>query len=155
MSCLGLICIAMGSLFVWYLWASYKKASITNSWIETPATITQSSIDVSQLTQHYMTKYRLDVEYTYEFEGKKYTGTRIKRLPVESGDDLKVTKKMKAYPIGAEVTAFVNPSAPDEAVLERDSKAALYSIWFPCLFVLGGVGIIIANLSRRKAVVDE
>jgi hypothetical protein len=37
--------------------------------------------------------------------------------------------------------AFVNPAEPDFAVLKPDTKATGYSIWFPLLFVVGGLGI--------------
>ena len=150
MSCLGMICILMGSLFVWYLWAAYQKATLTDSWIETPAVITSSNIDDSQLTQHYTPKYRLDLTYDYEFEGKKFTGTKIRRLATESGDLLKVQKKEAKYPVDEKVIAIVNPADPTEARLEPDSKGPLYSIWFPGLFIIGGVGIIIANVFRKK-----
>lgn len=139
----------MGSFFVWYLWASYKKASLTDSWIETPAKITSSVIDQSQLTQHYMTKHRLDLTYDYQFKGEKLVGTKIRRLPTESGDLQKVQKKEKKYPVGAVVTALVNPEKSTEVILEANSKAALYSIWFPCLFIVGGLGIILAAIFRK------
>jgi len=48
---------------------------------------------------------------------------------------------------------FVNPTAPDEAVLKRGSRGALFSIWFPLLFVVGGLGVAINALRapRQKA----
>jgi hypothetical protein len=44
---------------------------------------------------------------------------------------------------------YVDPKSPDRAVLKRDTKAALYSIWFPCLFVIGGAGMILSALFRK------
>ena len=37
------------------------------------------------------------------------------------------------------------------AVLKKDTKAALFSIWFPCLFIVGGAGMILSALFRRNA----
>ena len=44
--------------------------------------------------------------------------------------------------------AYVNPSDPDFAVLKPDTKAAGYSIWFPLLFVVGGLGITVRAIVR-------
>lgn len=45
--------------------------------------------------------------------------------------------------------AFVNPTEPNFAVLKPDTKAAGYSIWFPLLFVVGGLGIVVRAIVRR------
>jgi len=37
----------------------------------------------------------------------------------------------------------VNPNDADFTMIKPDSKAAGYSIWFPMLFVVGGLGISI------------
>jgi hypothetical protein len=44
----------------------------------------------------------------------------------------------------------VNPALPAEAVLEHASRAALYSIWFPLLFVVGGLGMLRGALKRAR-----
>ena len=38
---------------------------------------------------------------------------------------------------------YVNPADVNFTMLKPDSKAAGYSIWFPMLFVIGGLGIAI------------
>jgi hypothetical protein len=38
-------------------------------------------------------------------------------------------------------TCRVHPRDPDFAVLKPDSLAPGYSIWFPALFVVGGLGM--------------
>ena len=148
---LGLVLILMGGIFVWYLWAAYQRAAVTDSWIETPCVVTSSKIDDSQLTQHYSTKFRLDLEYSYVFEGKDFTGTKIRRLPVESASLKKIERKRLLYPEGTTVSCFVNPENPADVVLEHDSKASLYSIWFPGLFIFGGIGMIIGAFARGRA----
>jgi hypothetical protein len=40
-------------------------------------------------------------------------------------------------------TCRVNPHDPDFAVLKPDSLAPGYSIWFPALFVIGGLGMTV------------
>jgi hypothetical protein len=46
----------------------------------------------------------------------------------------------------------VNPAEPSFAILKTDSLAPGYSIWFPALFVVGGLGITFrAALGKRAA----
>ncbi|MEM7697846.1 MAG: DUF3592 domain-containing protein [Verrucomicrobiota bacterium] len=148
-TCLGLLVAGAGWIFVLYLWGSYQRAKVMDDWVEVPASIVSSEIDDSALTQRGTPKYRLDVRYDYVFEGKDYRGNRVTRLPVESGHLGKVQKKQEDFRTGQVVSAFVNPQEPSTAVLKRDTKAPLYSIWFPFLFVFGGLGISITAWIRR------
>ena len=40
------------------------------------------------------------------------------------------------------MTVYFDPDDPQLSVLKRDTKASLYSIWFPFLFVVGGAGMV-------------
>lgn len=86
----------------------------------------------------------MEVRYEYEVKGVKYSSMRIRQVeaaPTLHFDD--AVQKQQQYPTGSSRTfCFVNPAAPDEAVLQHGSRAALYSIWFPLLFVLGGCGML-------------
>ncbi|MEM9281567.1 MAG: DUF3592 domain-containing protein [Verrucomicrobiota bacterium] len=146
---LGTLLIIAGSIFVDYLWSSYQRAAIMDAWVKTPCVIETINIDDSQLNQRGVPKYLIEITYTYQFEGQDHTGDRMKRLPVEASDPRKVKAKLDGYEEGVETVCYVDPSNPDMAVLKKDSKAGLYSIWFPCLFVVGGLGIIVTALIRR------
>ena len=78
---MGLLLVAMGAIFMSYLWNAYQRAKLMDSWVETPCRIVSAVLDDSQQNQHYATKYRIDLQYEYEFDGKSYTGTQLKRLP--------------------------------------------------------------------------
>lgn len=148
---IGLSLMAIATVFIWYLWSSFQKARLMDSWVETPCTIESVSIDNSQQTQHYATKYRLDVIYTYRIGEREYRGTRVKRLPVEGSSRKKIEKKRTKYVPTENPVCFVDPEAPENAVLRKDTKAAIYSIWFPGLFFVGGLGIVLsAFLPHRK-----
>ncbi len=151
---MGLSLIAVGCGIIWYLWAVYQKASLMDAWVETPCTIEKSEVKADGLTQHYATKYKLVVEYTYTYQGQKYRGDKFKRLQPESPDKKKVARKQKGFAVGDSAVCYVNPDQPDIAVLKKDTKASIYTAWFPGLFVLGGVGMIVAIFwvpSRRRA----
>lgn len=121
-----------------------------DAWDEIPCTITKLDVDDSLRNQRGMTKYLMVVAYDYEFDGKKFTGSKIKRLPTEASDPRKLKKKIEAYAEGTKTVCFVDPQTPTEAVLKKDSKAALYSIWFPLLFIIGGLGMILSALFRKN-----
>ena len=141
----------MGAAGCTYLWMSYQKARIVDHWIERPAKVIVSTIDDSGRTQHNDVKYRLEVHYRYEFEGKSYLSSRIKLLPIASRAPGKIKKRQRRYPIGASVTCYVNPGKPSVAILQRPTKAALYSIWFPALLILFGLKMILGTFSSKLA----
>lgn len=147
---LGLGIAIAGLVFAQYLWGSYERAASMDSWIEVPCIIEATDIDDSQLNQRGVPKYILTVTYRYSHEGKERTSNRIKRLPTEGSDPRKVKTKEKEYPVGTEAVCYVKPDDPDFAILKKDSKAGLYSIWFPCLFIVGGAGMILSALFRRN-----
>ena len=136
----------------WYLWATYQKAKLTDSWERVPCEIFASMIDRSGKSQHGMTKYELKVSYRYEYGGESRVSNRVKRLAITSLSEKEVEEKAEPYQVGMEMTCLVNPADPSQAVLKPDSKAALYTIWFPGIFVVGGVGIVIAGVVGRRSV---
>ena len=147
---MGAFLIAVAWVLVQYLWHSHERAALMDAWTEVPCVITKLEVDDTLLNQRGMTKYLMVIAYDYEFDGKKFTGSRIKRLPTESSDPRKLKKHIEAYAEGTETVCYVNPEAPSEAVLKKDSKAALYSIWFPFLFIIGGIGMILSALFRKN-----
>lgn len=148
---MGLVLVAVGSIFVYYLWDSHERASTMDSWVETSCVITSMDVNDSELNQRGMPKYIMEVRYAYEFDGKEFTGNRIKRLPTEASDPRKLKKYIERYQENTELVCFVDPADPTSAVLKKDTKAALYSIWFPCLFIVGGGGMILSALFRRSS----
>lgn len=147
---LGLILAGAGAATCWYLWATYQKAKITDTWERVPCEIIASTIDRSGRSQHGMTKYELKVSYRYEYAGESRVSNRVRRLAITSLSEKEVEEKAQPYQVGMEMTCLVNPAEPSQAVLKADSKAALYTIWFPGIFVVGGIGIVIAGLVGKR-----
>ena len=147
---MGLFLMALGSLFMWYLWAFFQKSSRMNDWVETPCVIEKAEIDDSGFNQRYMTKYVLVTAYRYQYEGKDYLGDRYKRIQPESSHKPKIEDIVEKIPVGTDTVCFVDPQNPSGAVLKRDSKGSIFSIWFPGLFVFGGLGMVISALRRPR-----
>lgn len=146
---MGLLLIAAGAFFAWRMWLSYEQAQVTRGWEQVPCRVVSSRVVSENPTPRSPPAHRVELRYEYEFNGGKHSGTRIRRVaaaPTQHLDKARIIQQ--AYPPGSVQTCFVNPASPDEAVLEHASRAALYSIWFPLLFVAGGVGMLRGALRR-------
>ncbi len=156
---LGTFTAGLGMLFCVALYKGYWRADETRVWTKTPCVIERAWIEEGRKTHDSPTSYRFRVEYGYRFEGREYTGDRVKRVDGATSIRSKAEGLLEKYPEGLETQCFVNPAVPDEAVLRHDTLAVGYSIWFPGLFVVGGVGIVVSGmrgwLRRRRCRVDE
>ena len=81
--------------------------------------------------------------------GVAHTGTHVRRVEGGSSHKEAAQEKLEAYPEGKAVTCYVNPEDPAFAILEHSTRAALYSLWFPLLFVVGGAGMILSALRTK------
>jgi hypothetical protein len=146
---MGLTLIVMGSVATLYLWGSWKRAEETRTWKPVEAIIIASQVLTDRPSPHSPLKFTPDVHYRYTFEGETHTSTRIKRVDGPSSHKSKAEEVIARYPPGKPVNCFVNPAHPTFAILEHDTRAALYSIWFPLLFVAGGTGMVVSALRRK------
>ncbi|YCM43245.1 DUF3592 domain-containing protein [Verrucomicrobiaceae bacterium 227] len=146
---IGLALAAMGGLFVAILGRGYLRASETREWSTVPAVVIESRLGERKLGRTVPVEYFHELVYEYRFEEKFYRGERTKRrknpyLKEKAG----VQAEVDRWKVGMKTEALVNPEDPEEAVLEHDTKAAGYSIWFPGLFLVGGLGVFFRALSK-------
>lgn len=122
------------------------------AWKPVPCTIVNSSIaTVSEGT------YSFSAEYTYERDGRLYTGRRY-RCGSETHRFDKASEKaplLRQYPAGIVATCYVNPDNPAEAVLTReDGRFPWLGVLFLCPFAAVGLGVAfgpwIAWARRRR-----
>jgi hypothetical protein len=147
--CMGLALIIMGAIATGVLWVSYKRAEETRHWKPVPAVITVSLLLTERPTRNSPLAYRPEIHYRYTIDGKTHIATRVRRVEGRSSHKKGAEARLEEYPVGKEVTAWVNPAEHDFAILEHSTRAALYSIWFPCLFVVGGLGMVISALRKK------
>lgn len=141
---------AMGALFVYALLGlGYAKAVDSDGWEETPCTIVKSEVKTERATPHSPgLSHELEIEYHYEFGGKSYQSTRYRRIATRSAHQSKMEAIASRYPVRSQAVCYVDPVNPADAVLKKDTKAVGYTAWFPGLFVIGGLGIMIASVCR-------
>lgn len=147
---MGLALIAMGAGAAIYLWLTWKRAEETRSWPPTQAVVLSSQVLTDRPTPNSPLRFIADVHYRYTFNGRAFTSTRIKRVDGSSAHKNAAEAVVAEYRPGSPVTCYVNPAQPSFAILKHGSRAGLYSIWFPLLFVAGGTGMVVSALRTEK-----
>lgn len=146
---LGLIIAAMGGAFVALMWTGYQKVNATYQWTERPCLVLASRIIEDTRVPNAMPEYRIDVSYTYEVNGERFTGDKVRTRVRRVKEKEKLTAFAESIPAGTETVCFVNRDDASDSILEHDTKAALYTLWFPGLFVIGGLGIAIGAAVKK------
>ncbi len=142
--CVGLLFCVAGSGFAWLMWRSYDRASGQRDWVEVDCTIIESRIEERKIGEDVKAEYSFTVLYGYTHGGQALTSERHSlRGSSWSGAEARAASLVEKYPEGAQRRCYLNPAEPSFAVLKRDSKAPGYSLWFPIIFVVGGLGIIV------------
>ena len=141
---IGLLLCAAGGAFAWLMWRSFDRAAGQREWAEVECTLLSSRIDQRKIGVDVKTEYSLGVVYGYTYKGTSYTSERfsLRGAPWSSSEE-KAKLLQEEYPEGATLTCHVDPAEPTFAVLRLDSKGPGYSLWFPLLFVVGGLGVIV------------
>ncbi len=128
------------------------------SWVETPAQILKTKLNVSRGKS---TSYQVVADYVYEFGGRKYQGSRV---GLTGGADNIGSFQQDAYRELSQhqkskkpFRCFVNPRQPAEALLYRQLRweMAAFQMIFVLVFGAVGFGLLIGaltSLSSQRAV---
>jgi len=145
---IGLSIALLGGLFVWLLARSYLRAREMHRWPEVACVILTSELEEWRHDQNSPLAYRHRLSFGYDWQGRALTGDHLtlRGNPWSSKREM-MEQRVRELPVGTTTTCRVNPAAPDFAVLRPDSLAPGYSIWFPGLFVIGGLGIALRAAS--------
>jgi len=139
---LGLVIAAVGGLFTVLMGKSYERAVEQRAWPQVDGIVLSSEMEEWQHDEFAIKEYRLKILYGYEWKGEPKTGERYGfRGNPNYNKRNKIENLVESYPVGKKTKVFVNPEDPAFTILKPDSKAPGYSIWFPLLFVVGGLGI--------------
>jgi hypothetical protein len=143
----GLLLALSGAVFTWLLGTSFQRARAMDGWKETPCLILESELRERRIGAEVPTDYRLGILFGYEFENEAYTSEDYDlRGNAWVKEPQRILPLINKYSPGSEQVCWVNPSNPEQAVLKKETKAPGYSIWFPILFLVGGLGIIVKSI---------
>ncbi len=147
---LGLALAIIGGIFVSVMGRSYLRAREMRQWPEVSCVILVSEIQERRHDRFSPLEFRQKLAYAYEWKGQAFTGERLslRENPWSSKREL-AEKRVSDYREGMVTSCRVNPLTPEVAVLKPDSLAPGYSIWFPGLFIIGGLGICVQALRKR------
>jgi len=148
---LGFSLVLIGSLFIWLLARSFLRALEMRHWPEVPCSVINSEVETRIHDPQSQPQYRQNVIFGYDWHGQTFTNDHLTlRGSPWSSDRERIEKRNAEFPVGKMITCRVNPTNPSFAVLKPDSLAPGYTIWFPSLFVVGGSGIILGALRKKK-----
>lgn len=146
---LGLCLAFAGGVFTCVLWQAWQRAEATRQWIATPAKVLSSQVHPEQASPNSPMKYRVLVRYEYAAQGTTFISERIKRSEGAKGDRDDAESLREEFTPNQTITCYVNPTDPSFAILRHDTRAPLYTMWFPLLFVVGGLRMAWGALRRR------
>lgn len=151
LACLGLSLVLVGGVFVWLLGRSYLRAREMRQWPEVACVILSSELVERRHDVNSPLEFRHDLSFGYEWQGQARTGDHLTLRGNPWSSKRKMMEgRIKEFPVGKTTTCRVDPTNADFAVLKPDSLAPGYSIWFPGLFVIGGLGIVLRAIAGPK-----
>ncbi len=100
------------------------------------------------------TVYSPEIEFEYEFQGRKYRSSTWSTGFTSSSSHSRAHSVVNRYPVGSEPPCFVNTDDPKQAVLDRSfQKSNLFALFLLIFLVVGG-GILWAAvrgiISQRR-----
>jgi hypothetical protein len=120
-----------------------ESARSEPGWIRIPGVVLESRI--LNTAEGYLPTIR----YEYNFEGDRHENSMFKSMVIASSSRSPSERVVRRYPVGANVTVYVNPKNPSDGVLEpMDSEVPYYlgvAGFFLCALI-GAVGLTLALL---------
>ncbi|MEY4763866.1 MAG: hypothetical protein RI907_539 [Pseudomonadota bacterium] len=102
----------------WYAWQIKRESP---QWPQVTGEITLSRAramnetgDASGTPTHH---WVAEVQYSYEVDGVRYTGSRIRALGLNHFDEAAALSELKPFALGAKVPVFYRPDHPATSVL--------------------------------------
>lgn len=144
----GLIFVAVGgvvSVFLLVLPAVRLVSAL--DWVETPATITASTL--RSWSSDDGTSYAADILYEYDAGGRSWLSNRRSFFPMGSSGYEGAHATVERYPAGSSTTCHVDPDDPSRSVLENGFRPAYLIGLFPLIFLFVGLGVTAHALRAR------
>jgi hypothetical protein len=111
--------------------------------VSVPAKVIASGVHTSRSSgKNSSTTYKAKVAFRYDFNGRTWHSGWLDfdRSTTASSNYNKARDAASRFPEGASTTAWVNPDAPWQAVLEKEGGTRWWIWLFPIIF--GGIGVL-------------
>ena len=128
------------------MWQSFSRAREIAAWPRAEAVILKSEMEERRVDPVHSGEVRFSVLYAYEWQGRDMQSERFGLRGSRWTSKMKrVEALLEAYPVGSTHEVLVNPADPAVALLNGESRAPGYSIWFPALVTIGGLGMMLVK----------
>ncbi|MCF6312201.1 MAG: DUF3592 domain-containing protein [Verrucomicrobiales bacterium] len=151
----GLVFAGFGLLFIFVIFGQAMKEAKAYLWEETPCKIESCEIKTQQGREGGA--FQLQVNYQYKFKGNSFISSNYTLQEHWSNDYEKLALKRKELLHSAEVTCYVDPDNPANAVIKREGVGTGLMMLFPLIFVAIGGAIVwggVVSLRNKKAEKD-
>lgn len=145
----GLLLAGAGAVFFALMWRAFERALDMEHWRQLPCVILESRVVEQVELPNAPISYLPVVRYRYESEGEVREATRVRWQQTKSNRPGRMEELLAPYPPGAETVCYQNPADPLEVILIPEKRTPVYSIWFPALFIVGGLGLAISSILRN------
>jgi hypothetical protein len=148
---LPLFTIGMGSAFLvgclgWPLWRCWQGSS------RIPVTAEMVSSQVAERHDRYGVHHELKLAYHYSIAGEGHTGSDFDYSTISFRPVDEAARRAADLPPGTRVTAWVLPSDPGDAVLERSFRTDPFTPALAGLMLVGGAVMLLRWRAQRRAV---
>lgn len=149
LSLIGALLLLAGGVFTWLMARSFARAREIDSWPTTEAMVLASSVEQRRIDPARPAEYHFAVRYAYAWQGEELESGRFSlRGSSWTSKKERVEALAEQFPVGSVHEVAVDPDDPRVALLDTESKAPGYSIWFPALIAAGGLGVIVGAWRR-------
>lgn len=122
----------------------FLKVQDAKSWVPTPATILSSEVRTHRGSDS--TTYSIQITFAYSWEGTRHTSNKYNFSTGSSSGRESKARVVRAYPVGHQFKAFVNPNNPSEAVINPAFQWIYLLLFvFGSVFWMVGLGVMIAG----------
>lgn len=119
------------------------------SWVSVPCVIASSHVQTD--TSGDSPTYHVGAVFRYQFDGRSYESTRHDFIP-GSTSAKRARQFVARFPEGAETTCFVDPSDPQQAVLDRGLQQEMAFGGIGLIFLMAGLfGFFVVFRSGEKS----
>ncbi|MCC5835442.1 MAG: DUF3592 domain-containing protein [Opitutales bacterium] len=116
-------------------WEAWLRQDMKN-WKRAPATILSAEVErrLERCHRGHSLHYSVKVVYEYEVNGKPVKSSRLSPFRVSASIPSMAEAKVKRFPVGSTVEAYVSPRNPYKSYLERPSPLLILFTFGVALF---------------------
>jgi hypothetical protein len=153
------ILILFGVASYWLYHSAFhplRQIRQAGDWEKVPCTIVSSELKAHRSrSKRGKPTYSIAISYQYSFRGQRYDSNRYSFFTRPSSDTDWKYSVILQYPPGATMSCFVNPRAPNEAVLERGVTKAIWWGLISLPFLAIGLYVAWAWMVKAKEPMDD